>query len=129
MHAIDTNILVRYLVRDPPDQVAQVDDLIQSTALFVGVTVLLETEWILRSVYEFEPRRIIAALRALAGLENVTIEDPAEVLRALDWAEQGMDFADALHLSRAEGCRSFVSFDRGLARKARKVGSVPVREP
>jgi predicted nucleic-acid-binding protein len=51
------------------------------------------------------------------------------VATALSWHESGMDFADAMHLGRAEGCEAFVSFDKGLAKTAAKVSRMPVRAP
>jgi predicted nucleic acid-binding protein len=57
------------------------------------------------------------------------LEDPTPIARALDWMECGMDFADALHLAKAEGCASFLSFDRQLAAAADRLGTLPVRAP
>ncbi len=59
----------------------------------------------------------------------MTLEDEALVAQAFDWAEQGMDFADALHLAKASDCEAFVSFDRDLAKTARKAKALVVREP
>ena len=97
--------------------------------MFVCTTVLLETEWVLRSVYAFAPARLAPALRAFAGLPHVNIEDPPLAAQALDWMEGGMDFADALHLGKAAGCEAFVSFDRGIAQAAKRPGMVEVRAP
>jgi len=55
--------------------------------------------------------------------------DPQLAVAALEWHEQGMDFADAMHLGRAEGCEAFVSFDKGLAKAAAKLGAIEVRAP
>jgi predicted nucleic acid-binding protein len=51
----------------------------------------------------------------------VTLEDPQLAALALDRAEQGLDFADALHLGGAQGCTAFMSFDRRLAKAAARV--------
>lgn len=58
----------------------------------------------LRSAYGFRPSEVIHALRAFGGLPTVTVEDAEAVARALDMAEAGLDFADALHLTRAAQC-------------------------
>ena len=71
-------------------------------------------------------RRVVPEV---AGLENVTLEDDALVAQALNWTERGMDFADALHLGRTQGCSAFVSFDRKLAKLARAMCGVPVATP
>ncbi len=70
-----------------------------------------------------------AALRAFAGLPRVTLEDPTLAATALDWMVRGMDFADALHLAKAEDCTAFVSFDRRLAKAAKALSHVEVRQP
>ena len=105
MLAIDTNILVRYLTGDHPAQAARARALVEGEDVFVSTTVLLESEWVLRSAYGFSAREVCAALRAFAGLPTVTLEDSALIATALKSAEAGVDFADALHLGRAEGLR------------------------
>jgi predicted nucleic acid-binding protein len=68
-------------------------------------------------------------LRGLAGLPGVTVEEPAILAQALDWMESGMDFADALHLAKTEGCSPFLSFDRQLAKTAAGRSEVKVEAP
>ncbi|MCA3254681.1 type II toxin-antitoxin system VapC family toxin [Bradyrhizobium sp.] len=121
MRAIDTSVLVRLLVRDDEAQWAAARTLVARGPVFVGVTVMLETEWVLRSAYGFTPAEISGALRSLIGLPSVTAEDAAAVAAALDGLDAGLDFADALHLARSTDCADFVTFDRRLARKATAV--------
>lgn len=71
MLAIDTNLIVRYLVGDDPGQAARARRLIDNNDVFVGITVLLETEWVLRSVYEFSAAQCAKALSDFAGLPRV----------------------------------------------------------
>ncbi len=127
MLAIDTNLVIRYLTGDHPIQSARARALIDSEDVFVGTTVLLETEWVLRSVYGFAAAQLARALRAFAGLPHVTIEDAGLAAKALDWMEAGIDFADALHLAKARGCDAFVTFDRRFARTANRLGIIKVR--
>jgi predicted nucleic-acid-binding protein len=129
VRAIDTNVVVRFLTGDDPAQAARARRLIEGGDLFVATTVLLETEWVLRSGYGFATERIVQVLRDFAGLPGVTLEDPLLAARALDWTEQGLDFADALHLGRAEGCSAFMSFDRGLAKAAGRVSDLRILAP
>ena len=129
MLAVDTNIVVRYLTADDPEQFAKVRALIDGEDIFVCKTVLLETEWVLRRGYRFSRDRIIAALTAFAGLPRVTLEDPALAAKALDWLARGMDFADALHLAKAEGCEAFVSFDRHFTTVANAIPDVKIQAP
>ncbi len=120
--AIDTNVVVRYLTGDDSRQAAIARRQVDGGPVWVARTVLLETEWVLRSAYGFPPKLVCAALRDFAGLPTVTVETPAVAAQALAWLEAGMDFADALHLAAAEEGMSFATFDRGLAARARKAG-------
>lgn len=128
MRAVDTNVIVRYLVNDDPPQAARARRLLEREDVFVSLTVLLETEWVLRGVFGLPPADIVRALRGFAGLPRVTLENPATAALALDWAEQGLDFADLLHLAASRAHDGFVTFDRALARVARRLGAPPVRE-
>lgn len=129
MRAIDTNIIVRFLTNDDKRQAQAARAAIEGGDIFIATTVLLESEWVLRSAYEFEPARIASSLRGLAGLSGVTVEEPALLAQALDWMAEGMDFADALHLAKAQGCDVFLSFDRKLAKVATGRVSVSVEAP
>jgi predicted nucleic acid-binding protein len=129
MLAIDTNLIVRYLTADHPEQSARAKVLIDNEDVFICTTVLLETEWVLRSVYGYAPAPLAAALEAFAGLSSVTLEDPALAAKALNWMTNGMDFADALHLAKAAGCDAFISFDRRFAETANTLSEVRVRAP
>src|SRR5258708_3632133 len=127
MLAIDTNVIVRFLTRDHPQQSRKAKALIDSEHVFVCTTVLLETEWVLRSIYEFTQTEIVKAFTAFAGLPNVIVEDAAMIAKALDWTARGMDFADALHLANAQGSDVFVSFDRRFVRTAKEISDIAVR--
>ena len=126
MRAIDTNVVVRMLVDDDRRQASAARELFANHEIFVPVTVALETEWVMRSGYGLTPAQIAAGLRRLGGLPGVTFEQSAEVAQALDWLEQGMDFADALHLARTTRCDAFVTFDRKFAKRAKVLGAPPV---
>jgi predicted nucleic-acid-binding protein len=127
MIAIDKTLIVRYLTGDHPGQSARARALIDAEPAFVSLTVLLETERVLRCVYGYTAAQIATALRGFAGLPQVTIEDPPLAAQALDWLQGGMDFANALHLAKAAACAEFVTFDRGLVRSANPAGAIPVR--
>src|ERR1051326_9134444 len=126
MIAVDTNIVVRFLVRDDRKQAARAAALTRSNEVWMSKTVLLETEWVLRSLYGFSTDSLAAALRGLAGLGTVFLEDELIVAKALDWFEEGLDFAGALHLARAGSAKRFATFDRKLARRARHTTALEV---
>jgi len=128
MLAIDTNLVVRYLTNDHPEQSPRARSLINGQPVFVPVTVTLETEWVLRSTYGYNKAEIIRALRSFGGLPTVEMEDAEIVSSALDLADAGMDFADALHLGRSMHCEGFATFDRRLVNAAQTAGRGGVRE-
>lgn len=129
MIAIDTNVIVRYLVADQSEQFRRATALIEGEQVFVPSTVALEAEWVLRAIYRLNRAAILAALRKFAALPTVAFEDMGILSQALDCAEQGMDFADALNLASAAECDAFASFDRGLKQTAAKLGAPAVRAP
>ncbi|RWC50916.1 MAG: type II toxin-antitoxin system VapC family toxin [Mesorhizobium sp.] len=128
MLAIDTNIVVRYLTGDHPEQSLRARHLIDSRPVFVAVTVILEAEWVLRSAYGYDQTDIVRALRVFGGLPTVEIEEAATVAFALDLAQTGIDFADALHLGKSAHCTGFATFDRKLVKAANSAGHESVQE-
>jgi len=121
MIAVDTNVLVRFLVRDDAKQAARAAELIRDNQIWISKTVLFETEWVLRSLYNFTAESLVRALRALAGLETVFLEDEVSVAKALDWFKEGLDFADALHLASVGNATQFATFDGKLARQGSRM--------
>ncbi|QND61383.1 type II toxin-antitoxin system VapC family toxin [Mesorhizobium huakuii] len=128
MLAIDTNIVVRYLTNDHPEQSSRARRVIDDRQVFVAVTVILEAEWVLRSAYGYHQATVVRALRAFGGLPTVEIEDAALVSSALDLVEAGVDLADALHLGKSAHCTGFVTFDRKLIKAAQAAGLGDVQE-
>lgn len=128
MLAIDASLIVRYLTGDHPKQSPRARALIDGEPVFAAITVVLEVEWVLRSTYGYRPKEVAGALRAFAGLPTVTVEDGAMLAAALDLAEAGMDFADALHLGKSAHCEGFASFDRKFSKAAKAAGLEGVRE-
>ena len=124
MRAVDTNVVVRYLTGDDPGQAARARAVIDAGDVFVSTTVLLESEWVLRSVYGLSRTEVATALRAFAGLPGLSLESPAVLSEALDHAERGMDFADALHLGAAARCEALLTFDLRFIEQA---GGTPVK--
>ena len=124
--ALDTNVLVRLLVNDDPAQAEQAAALIDaSSACFVPITVALELEWVLRGAYKLPRESVISAFKGLLAIRHLHLEQEQLVKRALDWHRHGMDFADALHLARSEGCGALISFDRRLVLLAGQLNLQP----
>jgi predicted nucleic-acid-binding protein len=122
MIAVDTNIVVRYLTNDHPLQSAKARSLVTTNGVFLSKTVMLECEWVLRSLYGYSPSDVNRALRAFVGIPTVSVENPQTAAQALDLAERGIDFADALHIASAVDCETFATFDQKFAKRARHAG-------
>lgn len=129
MKALDTNVLARFFIDDADDAQAAAQRPAAVSALaercFVPVTVLLELEWVMRGFYALPAPAFSRVLRALAGIEHVTLEDRSVVLAAVDAFDKGLDFADALHLARSARASSFATFDQRLAKRAGRLGLTP----
>lgn len=128
MIAIDTNIIVRYFVVDHPAQTVRARDIIDRQAIFLPITVVIEVEWVLLSIYRFARAELIDAFMTFAGMPSVTLEDAAIVAEALDLFAHGMDFADALHLLKARHCERFLTFDRQFIKAAVAAGHPNIQE-
>jgi predicted nucleic acid-binding protein len=129
MNAIDTNVVIRVVTGDDPAQSEQARALLERETVSVATTVLLESEWVLRSVYGLSKAEAHAALTAFAGLPTVALQEPDRVHRALKWSSDGLDLADALHLAAAIGMDGFKTFDRRLIRHSSGGAEISVSEP
>ena len=118
MIAIDTNILVRIVTNDDPDQAHRAATILQNHPIFISKTVILELEWVLRFSYSLERTIILATLQKILATDSFTIEQSSAIEQSLQWYKKGMDFADALHLSCSLHADKFVSFDKKLIKKA-----------
>ncbi|MDP2833665.1 MAG: type II toxin-antitoxin system VapC family toxin [Pseudomonadota bacterium] len=125
MIALDTNILARYLLKDDADQFERARILIEGAERITApVTVLLELAWVLE-ISDCSRQDVTRAFRLLAGLPNFTIRPLDGLLYALRWYEEGMGFADALHLAMSAQDEALATFDRDFAKIAKRAGAFP----
>src|SRR5438552_15992801 len=101
MLGIDTNVLVRFLVRDDEAQFQKARGVISRGAgaenVFVSLVVLVESEWVLRSRYRLRKTQIMGAISGLLDAADVAFEDEAAVEEAVfAWEESTADFADCI---------------------------------
>lgn len=126
MIALDTNVLVRFLVRDDERQAARARRLVGSCldggeACLVTLPVLCELEWVLESAYGASRADVVAAVRILLATPPFQVEDAELVDRALLAHAKGRgDLSDHLlgEVGRALGARTTFTFDRALRRLA-----------
>jgi predicted nucleic-acid-binding protein len=122
MTAADTNLVVRLLTQDDKKQAAIANTIFATQEVWIAKTVLLETSWVLESVYGFSSTDVRGALLLLAGLPNIRLENDEAVVRAVDLIAKGVEFADALHLMSRPDRATFVTFDKRLVQRARRAG-------
>lgn len=124
MIGLDTNVLVRYVVQDDPEQAAAAAGLIEGKCSaedpgYISALVLAELVWVLGGAYGYDKSITLAVLRQVLVTAELTVEDPALAWRALTEFEQGpADFADYLigQGNRARGCSRTYTFDRRAGR-------------
>jgi len=124
MPALDTNVLVRYIVRDDARQLAAARRLIsrcvaEGSTLFVPVTVVLELEWVLRSSFGFGKDDVLLALSSLFSAADLSFESERALEVALQLFRKGSaGFADCLHVALATqaGEQPLWTFDKTAAK-------------
>ena len=119
MRAVDTNVLVRLLVRDDPDQVKTAESFIAPGA-WVSHLVLAESLWVIDTVYERTAEQIVAAIERLLNHKELTLQDAEVVTAALVHFRKrpALGFSDCLVLetARKAGHIPLGTFDRNLAK-------------
>ncbi len=119
MRAVDTNLLVRLIVRDDPKQVEAAEAFIVGGA-WVPQLVLAETIWVLDAVHERSAAQLAAAIEMLLNHAHLSVQDADVVERALAQfrARPALGFSDCLvlEIARKAGHLPLGTFDRGLSR-------------
>ncbi len=119
MRAVDTNLLVRLVVRDNADQ-ANAAEAFVSKGAWVSHLVLAETLWVLDAVYNRSPAQIASAVERLLNHKELTLQDADAVALALDHfrSRPSLGFTDCLvlEIARKAGHLPLGTFDRNLAK-------------
>ena len=120
MRTLDTNVVVRLLIGDDPQQTPIAEraflEAIASGGVYLPDVVLAEVAWVLRG-YDLERSERYALLERLVRTRGVVVDDIDAVIEALDLFRQGGDLADQLILARAAsaGALPVLSFDKRFA--------------
>lgn len=119
MRAVDTNVLVRLIVRDDASQVASAEEFVGKGA-WVPHLAVAEAAWVLETVYDKTPREIAAAVEMLLNQKDLTIQDADAVSNALQSFRRrpGLGFPDCLlvEIARKAGHLPLGTFDRDLSK-------------
>ena len=123
MIGLDTNVLVRFLVRDDEAQYVRASALLNAPpddGFFIGDVVLAEVMWVLHRSYGCTREEIATTVQTLLEATGLHFESTDRVHAALRrYARGSAGFSDCLIAERAwdAGCEELVSFDRGLSRE------------
>ena len=119
MRAVDTNVLVRLVVRDDPEQV-QIAESFTAAGAWVSHLVLAETAWVLDAVYDRTAEQVATAVDMLLNHKALTIQDADVVGSALEHFRKRptLGFSDCLvlEIARKAGHLPLGTFDRDLSR-------------
>ena len=125
MIALDTNVLIRYLVRDNVQQAEAAQALLQGLTQqrpgFICREVMLEVVWVLERAYGFARAQIADVVLDLIATDCLVVETSEDVARAaIRYGQGGADFSDLMILAAAErvGSHPLYTFDRKRARLA-----------
>jgi len=129
MIGLDTNVLVRYLTRDDEVQYRATMKLLTRKAarFFIADLVLVETDWVLSSLYNWTRDEIADAFARLLQVHNLQFEDEDRIRHSLGAVRRSADLSDELlvTMSRTQGCREFATFDTTIAKRHAKFAFVP----
>lgn len=129
MIGLDTNVLVRYLTRDDEAQYCATMKLLNRKAaqFFIADLVLVETNRVLSSVYDWSSDEIADPFARLLQIHNLQFEDEDRIRKSLGAVSRGGDLADELLIatSRDQNCSEFATFDTALAKRHAKFAVVP----
>jgi predicted nucleic-acid-binding protein len=124
MTGIDTNVLVRYLVQDDPEQGRKAARFIANECTsdepgLINRVVFCELVWVLESAYRYPRDKVALALEGILRTAQFRIEDQQEAWSSLRDYQAGADFADAFiaAVNRRLGCERTVTFDRRAGRR------------
>lgn len=124
MIGLDTNILVRYLTQDDPNQSVKATEVIERRLTnenpgFVSIVAMVETVWVLERAYELTPLEIVRAVERILQTDVLVVENEQEVFTATIALKEGQgSFADAIiaALGANRGCSRTLTFDRKALR-------------
>jgi len=118
---LDTNIVVRYLVQDEPDQSATASTVIEALTEqdpgFLSLVTVVELYWVLRRAYKISTARCAELVEGLLDARELRVDQDSIVRAALTASRGGLDFADAViaELGRVARCEHTVTFDQRAA--------------
>jgi len=129
MTALDTNVIVRYLTQDDEAQCHQVMQMLgrKLATFFVCDLVLAETDWVLRSLYEWTGVEVADAFARLTTIHNLTFENETRLRASLQGLREGADLADELIVRACmdHDAKAFATYDKEIIRRHKPFAGRP----
>jgi predicted nucleic-acid-binding protein len=129
MTALDTNILIRFLTRDDDAQFQKVLRMLnrKRVVFLVCDLVLAETDWVLRSLYDWTGDEVADAFSRLTTIHNLAFESESRLRSSLKALREGADLADELIVRNCRdlGAKAFATFDKGIVRRHHPFAGTP----
>lgn len=125
MIGLDTNVLVRLLAQDHPEQTRKAQQWIsqqctQTAPAFINLIVLAETVWVLERSFDYSANDICHAVERLLQVREIKVQATDEVWTAMrNYQERGVGFSDALIdvVNHSKGCSATISFDKQAVKR------------
>jgi predicted nucleic-acid-binding protein len=125
MIGLDTNVLLRYLAQDDPQQSPRATEIIEQRLTeeepgFISLVTILEVVWVLKSLFKRSPQQIANDLEMLLAADTLEVQNEQEVYLALVSLRNGIGtFEDALigFLGAWRGCSATLTFDEDAAKR------------
>lgn len=130
MTALDTNVLVRYLTQDDEAEFRKVLRKLdrKHAVFFVCDLVLVETDWVLRSLYDWSGGQVAEAFARLTTIHNLAFENESLLRASLKALREGADLADELIVRKCRhlGASDFATFNKEIVRRHKPFAATPV---
>ena len=125
MIVVDTNVLVRFTIRDDEAQFRRSERLLREQETLLLPSTLMEFEWVVRSLYGIARAEIATAMLGICGLPKVVLDESNVIERAIAAYADGFAIADAVFVIQAEarGVTHFATFDKKLVRRCGMLSS------
>ena len=126
MIVVDTNVLVRFTIRDDEIQFKRSERLLRESETLLLPSTLMEFEWVVRSLYGIARAEIAGAMLGICGLPRVKLDEGDVIERAIQAYAGGLDLADAIFILQAEarGVGRFATFDKQLIKRCARISKI-----
>lgn len=125
MRSVDTNVIVRWLLRDDLRQ-AEIADQIMDQPIEITLTVMLELAWVLMSIGRMSRDQFADVMQGILTIRTVYVIDRDRLRWAVDRFRAGADWEDLIHIVATQAAGRFATFDKALRKQAGASTPIPI---